>query len=786
QGGNGLPGMGWSLGGLSAIHRCPKTIAQDGTKGGINYTATDRFCLDGQRLVLVAPSGGVYGNANTEYRTERESFSRITAVGTVGAGPSWFEVRTKSGQIAEYGNRTDAKIMANGQATKVRAWAISKVSDRNGNAIEFFYGGDWGEFYPTEIRYTVNGANPTGFASVNFTYAERSDIPRRYLAGHAIQLTKLLSKIETKLQGNAVREYRLTHSAPSALSRRKLEKVEECILVPANTCFEPTNLTYSVSDAGWTTLSSAYHTPAHVWVRPHDNNGTAFADIDGDGIPDQLMRLWAGSANNGYFYKGSPAGFSATSAPPLPPYYLYDRGKDNGGSALVDLDGDGLTDFTRSLWYSAAYKDTWLNNGAGGSSNWTLAPAGQELPYYLWDRNQDDNIGTALIDVNGDGLPDLVRNLWTSGASYKNVWFNNGTSWTAGTQAQANIYAPPYYLYSRGYDNEGTALVDVNGDGLPDLLRSIWVDGVIYDDAWLNTGAGWVSASQWTPPYPLWSRDMGSEGVAFIDVNGDGLPDMVRYLQTTIGPQQQVWLNNTNGWTAASTVYVPPHFIFNRLHQDNEGTGFVDVDGDGVADFVRNLWEAGVTYKAAYRNKAGRGDLLASVTQAGSVVVEVTYQSISNAAVYALDSAADAYPVRGLRGGGLVVAASTKSSTGLAPSERREVTYFYRDAKIRLQGAGFLGFGTLESTDTLAGLKTVAKFGQAYPYQGLPSESETRTHPAGNLVSKTTNTWTGTPLTAQPGSGGQYHKVELTQSVAQNYELNGAPLPTVTTTTTYD
>jgi hypothetical protein len=54
QAGNGLLGVGWSLSGLSAISRCPRTVAQDGVKGGINYDANDRYCLDGQRLVALA------------------------------------------------------------------------------------------------------------------------------------------------------------------------------------------------------------------------------------------------------------------------------------------------------------------------------------------------------------------------------------------------------------------------------------------------------------------------------------------------------------------------------------------------------------------------------------------------------------------------------------------------------------------------------------------------------------------------------------------------------------
>src|ERR1043166_488977 len=110
---NGILGMGWSLGGLPAIARCAATIAQDGARGAITYTATDRFCLDGQRLVAIS---GAYGGDGTDYRTEVDSFSRIESHGTAGGGPAWFEVRTKSGQIMQFGNTPDSHIIAQGNS----------------------------------------------------------------------------------------------------------------------------------------------------------------------------------------------------------------------------------------------------------------------------------------------------------------------------------------------------------------------------------------------------------------------------------------------------------------------------------------------------------------------------------------------------------------------------------------------------------------------------------------------------------------------------------------------
>src|SRR4029453_8494992 len=67
QAGNGLLGVGWNLEGLSAITRCPRTMAQDGVRGGVNHDANDRYCLDGQRLMVIS---GSYGADGAEYRTE--------------------------------------------------------------------------------------------------------------------------------------------------------------------------------------------------------------------------------------------------------------------------------------------------------------------------------------------------------------------------------------------------------------------------------------------------------------------------------------------------------------------------------------------------------------------------------------------------------------------------------------------------------------------------------------------------------------------------------------------
>ena len=71
---NGIVGIGWSLSGLPSISRCPRTLAQDSVHGSVNYDSNDRFCLDGQRLILTS---GTYGADGSQYRIEIESYSKM-------------------------------------------------------------------------------------------------------------------------------------------------------------------------------------------------------------------------------------------------------------------------------------------------------------------------------------------------------------------------------------------------------------------------------------------------------------------------------------------------------------------------------------------------------------------------------------------------------------------------------------------------------------------------------------------------------------------------------------
>ena len=74
------------------------------------------------------PSSGEYGSDGTQYRTEIDSFARITSYGSAGNGPAWFKVEHKNGTVVEYGNSVNSRIEGRGSANPatVFTWAQNR------------------------------------------------------------------------------------------------------------------------------------------------------------------------------------------------------------------------------------------------------------------------------------------------------------------------------------------------------------------------------------------------------------------------------------------------------------------------------------------------------------------------------------------------------------------------------------------------------------------------------------------------------------------------------------
>jgi uncharacterized repeat protein (TIGR01451 family) len=282
QGGDGVLGMGWSLGGLPSIGRCQRTIAQDGVRGAVNYDANDRFCMGGQRLFAI--NNGGYGADGTEYRTEIEGFSRIISHGSAGTGPAWFEVHTKAGQIMEFGHTADSFVPVASMPATARIWAVNKVSDTKGNyfTVSYTLQAANSEAFPARIDYTGNAA--TGLApnaSVQFSYVARPDVVPLFLGGSLIQLPVLMSEIRTLVGSTVVTDYKLAYLQGTITGRSRLTSVTMC--AGDGSCVPPTSFAWaegkgrsdlmaSVTTGAGMATSITYQpmTNAGVYTRDHN------------------------------------------------------------------------------------------------------------------------------------------------------------------------------------------------------------------------------------------------------------------------------------------------------------------------------------------------------------------------------------------------------------------------------------------------------------------------------------------------------------------------------------
>src|SRR5690554_181292 len=289
--------------------------------------------------------------------------------------------------------------------------------------------------------------------------------------------------------------------------------------------------------------------------------------------------------------------YSFSQAPKFEVHILGDYGYNLGATALVDVDRDGKLDFVygqRGTMYWMKYKspkewelhtagtgartdlggvphdvngDGWIDFVVGDS--WFENTGNPEKEEFILHRkNMIGSHDNVIVDIDGDGIKDVVS-VSNSGEHNVTAWYkipeDISQNWDY-TRIGDGIHGgvAPY-----GYG-------DLNNNGHMDIVRgNVWFENVEGD------GKTWKEHKLVPPGGNRPDRFGLAIKTWVIDMNNDGMPDIVQAEADTQNGRVFWWENKDNG----------AEFVFHLVSADSTGQDFhslaiADFNNDGYPDIA--------------------------------------------------------------------------------------------------------------------------------------------------------------------------------------------------------
>ena len=599
QGGNHVLGVGWSIGGLSAIERCRRTPEKDGYIRGIKFDSEDALCMDGQRLKLVNGTDGEHG---AQYRTELESLRQVTLDTT--SDYSHFTVAHTDGSKWQYGNSTTS-VQKDGESGIAYIWLLNAITDAAGNSTNFTYvGSDTVVKHISQITYSGN--------TIDFDYEVRTDTSSRYFLGNHISDVQRLESITVNHNNAEVNHYKFEYDQSSFSSRSLLNSLQRCNHSDddTNSCLPATVFDYSEPLLGFANNTSLIDLD-DLGMENKEIFGITSLDYNADGLQDLALAYRSETTGQGYIQllRNTGSGYTGGHVFLSEPDETTRSGEDiySPHWLIADIDGNGTSD----LMYAESC--------VGSECTWKIKyfdPDGtiSDTQEYQFPSSFKYSI---FADMDVDGRPDILTD---------DGYYHNTNSVT--TRFIEFVTIDLSHVKQERWDNqeelepadlessvEGgffglrhgmSTPLDFNADGQPDLSLAYYFDYCELQDQRFDCDDGTTRKMSETFLHPM-MLEMDSEGewtasssqvlhddydvstgrsetgyadtipnhFRYGDINGDGYTDILSngYLFKLDGEQVH------EGFFAfrAEAYYQPSYYGYDKL---------MDLNGDGLSDIV--------------------------------------------------------------------------------------------------------------------------------------------------------------------------------------------------------
>ncbi|MBO4542213.1 MAG: hypothetical protein J5725_03410, partial [Bacteroidales bacterium] len=635
--GFGLLGYGWELSGISYIRRDAKDLYLDGKIAAVQMDTSDRFCLNGQRMIRIG-NASQYMVEGGEFGLEEEDFTRIKCYIVEGSPPKpqYF--------LATFDNGTAARYAVS-EMQDWYSWYVDSVADINGNYMRYYYTITAGNCIRIDsIAYTGNhytGQAP--FNTVVFLYDTLDIVFPKYVKNMKINRSYLLSEVIIKAEGIIKHHYVMEYNTNN--NKYFLNKIIE--YNETNEFFKPIEFMYGLPESFSSkilisdNLNGSQQTVLHGYfyytdsmnalrlyledgnlyyrrdsnnqgVSPfgsfnlnnliHDNTiprkYTALAcDINNDNMDDIILTIGASTNNNsiydiGWIYYGKIGQMQRLTNIEDPSQVVFGHFDNNKQMDCLCVKNGRLY----------VYPD-FVKNRIGSQTSITV--------------ETDDKLVT--LDIDGDGIMELMI-VRTSGATiYKNAQQANINLQSLTTESRIS-YTFPHNLY--------VYFGDVNNDGITDMIKQtipFWSADAVWT-VYLGTGNGFSTEPYYTDiEVGVWDDN---SYIQLADLNADHMSDIV--IVRDLGASAGMYVHTINGFgqlNGISHCYTEEYHITQSDISKLPGTalGFGDCNNDGLTDL---FWFTSVgKVRVLQRNSAKNGYCLRKITDGQNNTYHFQYKS---------------------------------------------------------------------------------------------------------------------------------------------------------------